>query len=158
MKTTIHHSSFSLCNADNKTSRVKQMPEGYKCEDLKGYKLERACVLSHFSHVRLFVTLWTVAHKSPLFIGFSRQEYWSGLPCPPPGNLPDPGIEPSSLTPPALAGRFFPTSSTWEAHKLEQWFSNINIYQNHLQKLFRLGLPGSLSRVSNRSGVGPNNL
>ena len=60
------------------------MPEGYKCEDLKGYKLERACVLSHFSHVRLFVTLWTVAHKSPLFIGFSRQEYWSGLSFPSP--------------------------------------------------------------------------
>ena len=48
-------------------------------------------------------------------MGFSRQEYWSGLPCPPPGDLPNPGIEPVSLTSPALAGRFFTTSATWEA-------------------------------------------
>ena len=46
---------------------------------------------------------------------FSRHEYWSGLPCPPPGDLPDPGIEPTSLRSPALAGRFFTTSATWEA-------------------------------------------
>ena len=67
------------------------------------------CMLSHFSHVRLFETLWTVAHQGPLSMGFSRQEYWSGLPCPPPGNLPDPGIEPMSLMSPALATRFFNT-------------------------------------------------
>ena len=48
-------------------------------------------------------------------MGFSRLEYWSGLLCPPPGNLPDPGIEPTSLMSPALAGRFFTTSATWEA-------------------------------------------
>ena len=42
---------------------------------------------SHFSRVRLFSTLWTAAHQAPLFMGFSRQEYWSGLPCPPPGDL-----------------------------------------------------------------------
>ena len=47
-------------------------------------------------------------------MGFSRQEYWSGLPCPPPGDLPHPGIEPGSLTSPALADRFFTTSATWE--------------------------------------------
>ena len=47
--------------------------------------------------------------------GFSRQEYWNGLPCPPPGDLPSPGIEPTSLTSPALAGGFFTTSTTWEA-------------------------------------------
>ena len=47
--------------------------------------------------VRLFVTLWTLACKPPLSMGFSRQEYWSGLPCPPPGDLPDPGIKPASL-------------------------------------------------------------
>ena len=52
-----------------------------------------ACVLSHFSSVWLYVTPWTVAHQAPLSMGFSRQEYWSGLPCPPPGDLPDPGIE-----------------------------------------------------------------
>ena len=49
-------------------------------------------VLSHFSRVWLFATLWTVAHQAPLSMGFSRQEYWSGWPCPPPGDLPDPGI------------------------------------------------------------------
>ena len=54
--------------------------------------------------------------KSPLSMGFSRQEYWSELPCPPPGALPDPEIEPASLMSPALAARFFTTSSAWEAH------------------------------------------
>ena len=53
-----------------------------------------------------------------LSMGFSRQESWSGLPCPPPGDLPHPGIEPTSLSSPALAGGFFTTSATWEAHRL----------------------------------------
>ena len=53
-------------------------------------------VLSHFSHVRLFVILWTVAQQDPLFMGFSRQEFWSGLPCPPPRDLPNPWIKPAS--------------------------------------------------------------
>ena len=66
-----------------------------------------ACMLSCFSHVQLFVTPWTVALQAPLTVGFSRQDYWSGLPCPLPGDLPDPGIEPASLVSPALAGRFF---------------------------------------------------
>ena len=74
------------------------------------------CVLSHFSHAQLFVTPCTVACQAPLSMGFSRQEYWSGLPCPPPGNLPNPEITPTSLKPPTLAGRFFTSSSTWEAH------------------------------------------
>ena len=68
-----------------------------------------------FSRVSLFVTLWTVACQVPLSMGFSRQEYWSGLLCPPPGDLPNPGIEPPSLMSPALAGGFFTTSATWEA-------------------------------------------
>ena len=50
-------------------------------------------LLSHFSCVRPCATLWTVAHQAPLSIGFPRQEYWSGLPCPPPGDRPDPEIE-----------------------------------------------------------------
>ena len=67
------------------------------------------------SCVQLFVTPWSVAHhQAPLSMGFSRQEYWSGLPCPPPGDLPDPGIEPMSLVSAALAGKFFTTSTTWE--------------------------------------------
>ena len=55
------------------------------------------------SHALLFVTSWTVAHQVPLFIGFPRQEYWSGLPFPPPGDLPDSWIKPMSPVSPALA-------------------------------------------------------
>ena len=73
------------------------------------------CMLSHFSHVQLFVTLWAVACQAPLSMGFSRQEYWSGLPSPPPGDLPDPGIEPAFLMSPALADVFLTMSATWEA-------------------------------------------
>ena len=62
------------------------------------------------SHVQLFATLWTVTCQAPLSLGFSRQEYWNGLPCPPPGNLPNPGVEPTSLATPALAGGFFTTA------------------------------------------------
>ena len=58
------------------------------------------------SHVQLFVAPWSAAHQAPLSMGFSRQEYWSGLPFLAPGDLPDPGIEPMS---PALAGGFFTT-------------------------------------------------
>ena len=61
--------------------------------------------------------LWTKAHQAPLFIGFSRQEYWSGLPWPSPGDLPDPGIEPATLRSPELAGMYFTTSATWEAQR-----------------------------------------
>ena len=71
-----------------------------------------ACmVLSHFSCVQLSVILWTVARQAPLFMGFSRQEYWSVLPGPPPGDLPYLGIEPSNphLIALALAGWFFST-------------------------------------------------
>ena len=73
-----------------------------------------------FNHVRLFATPWTVARQAPLSMGFSRQEYWSGLPFPPPGDLPDPGIEPASLTSPVLAAGFFTTSATWEAPLVPQ--------------------------------------
>ena len=63
------------------------------------------------SCVWLLVTPRTAAYQAPLSMGFSRWDYWSGLPCPPPGDLPDPKIEPASLTSPALAGRFFTTST-----------------------------------------------
>ena len=72
-------------------------------------------MLSCYSRFRLFVTPWTVARQAPLSMGFSRQEYWSGLPCPPPGDLPDPGIEPVSPAYPALGGGFFIIGITWEA-------------------------------------------
>ena len=64
------------------------------------------CVPSHFSCVQLFMTLWTVAHQVPLSMGFSRQECWNGLPCPPPGDLPNIGMEPASLRFPELGGGF----------------------------------------------------
>ena len=69
-------------------------------------------MLSHFSGVRLYESLWTIAQQSPLSMRLSRQEYWSGLLCPRPRNLPDSGIKPASLKSPALAGRFFTTSTT----------------------------------------------
>ena len=69
----------------------------------------RVCV---FSHVRLFATPWTVVHQALRPMEFSRQEYWSVLPFPSPGDLPHPGIEPLSLGSPSLAGRFFTTSAT----------------------------------------------
>ena len=65
--------------------------------------------VSHSVMSQLFVTPWTVAHQTLLSMGFSRQEYWSGLPFPSPGGLPEPGIEPTSLASLALAGRFFTT-------------------------------------------------
>ena len=67
----------------------------------------RVCVLSHFRHVQLFATLWTIASQTPQSMGFSRQEYWSELPCPAPGDFPDPGIEPMS---PALQAGSLPLS------------------------------------------------
>ena len=75
------------------------------------------CVLSHFSHARLLATSWTAAHQAPLSMGFSRQEYWSELLCPPPGDLPHSGIEPASLMSPALTGMFFTTNASWETPK-----------------------------------------
>ena len=70
----------------------------------------RACSVAYM----VFATPWIVARQAPLSMGFSRQEYWSGLPCPPPEDLPNSGIEPLSLMSPSLAGRFFTTSATWE--------------------------------------------
>ena len=69
------------------------------------------------SCVQLFVTLWAVACQAPLSMGFSRQEYWSGLSCPPPGDFPNPRIELESPVSPPLAGGEFTTSSTREAQK-----------------------------------------
>ena len=100
----------------------------------------RACMLSHFSHVWLFVTPrppWTVARQAPLSMGFSRQEYWSGMPCPPSGDLPNPGIKPYSPVAPAVQVDSLPLShqgSTLESpykwpqmeeavHLLSQWAS-----------------------------------
>ena len=70
------------------------------------------CMLNRFNRVRLYATPWIVACQAPLSMGFSRQEYWSGLPFPSPGVLPDPGMEPASIF--WLVGWFFTTSATWK--------------------------------------------
>ena len=68
------------------------------CKRLGKYRTKLHVKVKSFSRVQLFATLWTVACQSPLSMGFSRQEYWSGLPFPPPGDLPDPGIDHGSPT------------------------------------------------------------
>ena len=108
----------------NKSDRERQRP----------YDLTYAYVLSPFSCVWLLATLWTTACQAPQSMGFSRHEYWSGLLCPSPGDLPDPGIQPMSLWSPALPGRFFTTSTTWEAHDLTYTWNlkmKTNIKQKH---------------------------
>ena len=84
------------------------------------------CVLSHFSRVRLFVTLWTEAHQAPLPVGFSREEYWSALPCPPPGVFPPrDGTRVSCGS--CIDSRALYTSATWKA--LMFW---VNITKYHI--------------------------
>ena len=78
------------------------------------------CMLSCFGHIWLCAALWTITCQAPLSMGFSRQDYLSGLPCLPPGNLPNPGIEPEFLTSPVLADRFFTISVTWETSTSQQ--------------------------------------
>ena len=78
------------------------------------------CYVCVVSYVWLSVSWWTIACQALLSMGFSRQEYWSRLPFPPAGDLHDPGIKPTFLASPALAGEFFTTNATWEAHPLVQ--------------------------------------
>ena len=88
---------------------------GTQVSQLCVHMLSWCAVLNHFIHVWLLVTLWTVAHQVPVSMGFSRQEYLSGLPCPPPGDLPNLRIKPATPTSPALASVFSTTHATWEA-------------------------------------------
>ena len=112
------YDSFSMChvsvtcplNCIIKTFYKKSCSFLYMCVWVCAW-----CVLSRFRNLWLFVTAWNVAHQVPLSMGFFRQEYWSGLPCPAPGDLPDPGIKLSFLMSPALAGRFFTANATREA-------------------------------------------
>ena len=104
--------AFPLCtcahgvssSSDKKTSPIRLGPPCV-CVSV----CERVSVKS-LSHIRLSTTLWTVARQAPLSMGFSRQEYWGGLPFPSPGDRPDAGTEPTSLMPPVLAGGFFTTA------------------------------------------------
>ena len=73
-------------------------------------------MLSHFSHVQLFATPWIAAYQASLSMEFSRQEYWRGLPFPPPWDLPDPGIEPTSLKSPSLEKGSLPLASPGKPH------------------------------------------
>ena len=75
-----------------------------------GYSLTCMFIVCMLSYVQLFVTPWTAAHQAPLSMELSRQEYWSGLPCPSPGDLSNPGIKPAVPVSPALAGGFFFTT------------------------------------------------
>ena len=84
-------------------------------------------MLSPSSPVQLYGTPWTVAHQASLAMEFSGQEYRSRLSSPPPGNLPDPEIQPTSLASPALGGVFLTTGTTWETH------SSISSFQSHSQ-------------------------
>ena len=99
--------------------------------------LDQPCVhmLSCFSRVQLSETIWTLAHQIPLSMWFSRQEYWSVLPCPPAGNLPNPGIKPVYFLSPALAGGFFTTSTTWEAWPALHFYG---IPQNPIWGVFKI--------------------
>ena len=81
-------------------------------------EVQKKVKVKSLSHVRLFVAPWTAAHQAPLSMGFSRQEYWKGLPRSPLGDLPNPEIEPVSLTSHTLAGGFFISIATWEAQTL----------------------------------------
>ena len=91
------------------------------------------CVLSC---VRLLATSWTVARQAPLSMGFSGQESWRGLPFPPSGDLPDPGIEPTSLVSPGLASGFFATTTTWEAPQHRKLYPTLcgNLNEKEIQK------------------------
>ena len=83
--------------------------------------MEDVCVhstLSHSCRVRLSVTPRVVARQAPLSMGFSRQECWSGLPCPPPADPPNPGIKPASPVAPKLAGVFLTVGAPWEAQEV----------------------------------------
>ena len=89
--------------------------------------LKPACVCAQsLSRVRLFVTLWTVAHQAPLSMGFPRQECWSGLPFPSPGDLPDSGMEPASPLAPTLAGGFFTLSHLGSPTKAQDPAEGLN--------------------------------
>ena len=102
---------------------VKRLPKMWETQVKSlGWRdlLEKELATHSSICVQLFATLWTVACQAPVSMGFPRQEYWSGVLCPPPGDLPDPGIEPASFTTPALVGRFFTCSATWEVQSFIQ--------------------------------------
>ena len=101
----------TLCNPTDSSSPGSPVPGILQARtpEWGAISFSNACMLSCFTRVRFRATPWTAAHQAPLSTGFSRQEYWSGLLFPIPGNLPDPGKEAEFPAAPALAGRFFTT-------------------------------------------------
>ena len=119
----------------------------WRGQDLLYINMPYACMPSHFSHAWLSMTLWTVAHQAPLSMGFSRQEYWSGVPCPPPGDLPDPVSKLCLLCLLNWQEGFLPLAPrgklhTWAIGKLflETWIVHMsqrqvsNLWKHHLGK------------------------
>ena len=82
--------------------------------------------------LRLLQPPWTVAHQAPLSMGFPRQEYWNGLPFPSPGDLSNPGIEPTSLVSPALAGGFFTTASPGRPFSTEKYLLSLPVKESDI--------------------------
>ena len=131
---------YHLVNKKN-LSKCSEMHIGwYWCDSTQSLALEKY-MLSHFSHLLLLGTPWTVAHQAPLFMEFSKQEYWSGLPFPSPGDLPDPRIELRSPTlqaislPPESFGKLLekwphPYYFVWHL-KLPIWKSDFPRYCSH---------------------------
>ena len=118
------------------------------------------CCANHFHCVRLFVTLWTIAHQSPLSMGFSRQEYWSGLQCPSPEDLPDPGIESAFLMTPALAEDSLPLAPSGKASSSATLFSCLQSFPESGPSLMsQLSTSGSQSiGASTSASVLPKNV
>ena len=123
---------FTTAKTWNNLSGLPLMNEYRRCGTyIQWNGTVHVCMLSC---VWLFETPWTIARQAPLSMGFSRQEYWSGLPCPPPGDLPDPGIEPMSVASPALAGGFFTTAppgkSKWSSTQSQKWMTFFPLQQH----------------------------
>jgi len=116
------------------------------------------CVLSRFSHVWLFETLWIIARQASLSMGFCRQDYWSGLPCPPLGDLPSPGIESAFLMSLALAGRFFTTATTWEAQSEDLVQFSHSVESDSLWHLSIINSQSLLKLMSIESAMPSNHL
>ena len=115
--TAAHQPSLSITNSQSlpKLMSIESvMPSNHFI--LRCPLLLLPSIFPSISHVQLFVTPWTVACQAPLSMGFSRQEYWSGLPCPPPGDLPNPGINGAQAS--HIAGGFFIVWATREAFSL----------------------------------------
>ena len=137
------------------TSRVQTYPALWFCPQAGslGPTEERCCrylpptrLLSHFSHVWLFVIPGTVACQAPQSTGFSRQEYWSGLLCPPPGELPDPGIEPASSVSSVLKVGSLPTEPPGKTSREHQLPGCTFPFWNSLPSAKALQSPGGVQR------------